>query len=78
MSDKVRRTARTVLQVVLAVALAVPVLVSELGLTAEQVPWLATVVLVAGVVARIMQADAVESLLQRVLGGSLAANAPEA
>lgn len=78
MSDKTRRTVRTVLQVVLAVALAVPVLVQAAGLDAEQLPWLATVVAVAAAVARVMQSDVVEGLLQRVLGGRLAAAPPDA
>jgi hypothetical protein len=66
MSDKTLRTLRTILQVVLALAVAVPVLVETTGLTAEQAPWLGTVVVVAGVVARLMQSDAVEQLLRLV------------
>jgi hypothetical protein len=64
-NDKTRRVIRTVLQVVLALAVAVPVLVQATGLTVDQAPWLGTVIVVAAAVARVMQSDAVESLLER-------------
>lgn len=72
MNAKWRRTTRTVLQVLLALAVAVPVIVQATGLTVEQAPWLTSVIVAAGIVARIMQTDAVEALLEKILGGSLA------
>lgn len=76
MKDSTRRTMRTALAVILAVALAVPVLVQAAGLDTGQLPWLATVVAIAAAVTRVMQTPAVEELLQRVLGGRLAAQPP--
>jgi hypothetical protein len=76
MNAKTRRTIRTVLQVLLALAVAVPVIVQATGLTVDQAPWLGSVIVAAGIVARVMQADAVEALLEKVLGGSLATPAP--
>lgn len=65
MNDKTRRVIRTALQVLLALALAAPVLVQTTGLTVEQAPWLATVLAGAAAVARAMQSDFVEALLEQ-------------
>lgn len=65
MNDKTRRVIRTVLQVLLALAVAVPVIVQATGLTVDQAPWLATVLVVAAAIARVMQSDVVEGLLGR-------------
>jgi threonine/homoserine/homoserine lactone efflux protein len=73
MKDSTRRTLRTILQVALGVAITLPVLVQAAGLDAEQLPWLAAIVVGAAVFARVMQSPAVEGLLQRILGGALAA-----
>lgn len=66
MNGKTKRTVRTVLQVLLAVALFLPVLLDATGLRPSDVPWLAGVVAVAGVVARVMQSAAFERLLALV------------
>lgn len=66
MNAKTRRTIRTVLQVLLALAVAVPVIVQATGLTVEQAPWLGTVLIVSGIVARVMQLDAIENVLKPV------------
>jgi len=77
MSDKTRRTVRTVLQVVLGLALAVPVLLEATGLRGDEWPWLAFVVAGAAVVARLMQSPAADELLHRVgLGGIATAPVP--
>lgn len=65
MNDKTRRVIRTVLQVLLALAVAVPVIVQATGLTVDQTPWLATVLVAAAAFARFMQSDVVEQLLER-------------
>lgn len=65
MNDKTRRVIRTVLQVLLALAVAVPVIVQATGLTVDQAPWLATVLVAAAAFARFMQSDVVEELLER-------------
>lgn len=78
MNDKTRRTLRTTLQVLLALAVAAPVLVDQLGLDTTALPWLGTVLVAAALVTRVSQIDAVEQFLQGVLGGSLAATPPEA
>ena len=70
MNDKTRRVVRTVLQVLLALAVAVPVIVQATGLTIDQAPWLGTVVVAAAAFARFMQSDLVEQLLDGVLGGN--------
>lgn len=65
MNAKTRRVIRTALQVLLALAVALPVLVETTGLTVEQAPWLGTVLVVAAAVARVMQSDVAEALLRR-------------
>lgn len=66
MNDKNVRTVRTVLQVVLAVAMAVPVLVTQLPIEWQQTPWLVTVVAIAAAVARFMQSNAVDGVLSKI------------
>ncbi len=66
MTDSSRRTVRTVLQVALAVLVALPVILDQTGITPDQAPWLAGVVAVAGVIARIMQVPAVDALLEPI------------
>lgn len=76
MSDAQRRTARTVLQVVLAVLVTLPVLVAALPLEWQQTPWLVSVVAAAGIIARAMQSDPVERILERLGIGRMPAPAP--
>ena len=63
MNDKTLRTVRTVIQVVLAIALTVPFLVAQLPITWQETPWLVSIVAAAAVVARLMQSDTVDKLL---------------
>jgi hypothetical protein len=49
--------------VVIALAVAAPALVEVTGLSVADLPWLATVLAAAGVVARVCQSDAGERLL---------------
>lgn len=66
--DEVRRTLRTALAVLLAVAALVPVLV-ELGVVDPAgAPWLATIVAAAAAVTRLMADPRVDRLLGRLLG----------
>lgn len=60
-----RATARTVFQTVVALAAALPFLVKQAGLDVDAWPWLATALLVAGVITRLMANPRVELLLQR-------------
>ena len=67
--DEVRRTLRTALAVLLAVAALVPVLV-ELGVVdPSRAPWLATIVAAAAFVTRLMANPRVDELLGKLLGG---------
>ncbi|MFF5790261.1 hypothetical protein ACFY8P_35475 [Streptomyces sp. NPDC012693] len=59
------RTARTVLQVTVALALALPAIVAASGIPAA-LPWVAGALAVAGGLARVMALPAVEALLDRV------------
>ena len=74
MSDATRRTLRTALAVMVALAATVPVFVAELGVTASQLPWLGTVLAVSIAVTRAMQSPAVDLLLTQVGIGRQAAN----
>lgn len=66
--DEVRRTLRTTVAVLVAVATLVPVLV-ELGVVdPARAPWLATIVAAAAAVTRLMANPKVDELLGRVLG----------
>ena len=66
MSDATRRTLRTALAVTLAILAALPLIVAEAGLDAEQTPWLASILAVAALVTRIMSTRAVDELLTKV------------
>jgi len=63
MNTKTKVTIRTVIQVVLGLAVITPLLVDQVG-GAEAVPWLAGAVAVSGVVTRFMASD----LGQKVMG----------
>lgn len=63
MNHKTKVTFRTVIQVVLGLAVITPLLVEQVGGT-EAVPWLAGAVAVSGVVTRFMASD----LGQKVMG----------
>lgn len=64
-TDEIRRTVRTVLAVAATLAALVPVLVQIGVVDAQRWPWMATVVVVAGMVTRFMQAPAVDEVLTR-------------
>ena len=66
MSDATRRTIRTAFAALLAVAAAVPVLLEQTGLKADQWPWLATIVAVAATVTRVINTPVVEDLLRQL------------
>ncbi|MEU7046028.1 hypothetical protein AB0A77_33930 [Streptomyces varsoviensis] len=69
-----KRTVRTVLQTVVAIALALPAIVDASGIPAS-LPWVAGALAVAGGLARVMALPAVEGLLNRV-GLGLVDDAP--
>jgi hypothetical protein len=66
MSDATRRTLRTALAVLVAVCAVLPAFVTELGMDAEQAPWLAALVAAAAAITRIMQTQAVDAVLTRL------------
>lgn len=63
MNTKTKVTIRTIIQVVLGLAVITPLVVDKVGGT-EAVPWLAGAVVVSGVVTRFMASD----LGQKVMG----------
>ncbi|MGW4030262.1 hypothetical protein ACWEFL_13195 [Streptomyces sp. NPDC004838] len=62
MSEAARRTARTVLQTAVGIAVALPALMDASGLPAT-LPWVAGALAVAGGLTRIMALEAVQRLL---------------
>ncbi|MFF8830652.1 hypothetical protein [Streptomyces sp. NPDC015131] len=62
MSDAAKRTARTVLQTAVGIAVVLPAIVDASGVPAT-LPWVAGALAVAGSLARIMALDAVQNLL---------------
>ncbi|MBX9423506.1 MULTISPECIES: hypothetical protein [Streptomyces] len=62
MSDAAKRTARTVLQSAVGIAVVLPALVDASGLP-ETLPWVAGALAVAGGLTRVMALDAVQHLL---------------
>ncbi|MFG2747250.1 hypothetical protein ACGFY0_45370 [Streptomyces chartreusis] len=73
MSDAAKRTARTVLQTALGLAVALPAIVSASGIP-EALPWVAGALAVAGGFARVMALPGV----QRLLPGWLRTDEPAA
>ncbi|MFE0762632.1 hypothetical protein [Streptomyces smyrnaeus] len=65
MSDAAKRTTRTILQVTVAFALALPAIVDASGIP-ESLPWVAGALAVAGGLSRVMALPSVEQLLDRV------------
>lgn len=72
-TEQVRRTVRTALAVLVAVAMLVPLIVQVTGLTVAEAPWLGTIVAVAAAVTRLMADPKVNELLRRFLGEPFAA-----
>jgi hypothetical protein len=66
MSDASKRTARTVLQSAVGIAVVLPAVVSASGVP-ESLPWVAGGLAVAGGFARVMALPAVQALLPRWL-----------
>ncbi|MFB9389846.1 hypothetical protein ACFPM3_30255 [Streptomyces coeruleoprunus] len=66
MSEAARRTARTVLQTAVGLAVALPALVDAAGLPAT-LPWVAGALAAAGALTRLMAVPAVQALLPRWL-----------
>ncbi|GGZ13464.1 hypothetical protein [Streptomyces nitrosporeus] len=62
MSDAARRTARTVVQTALSLAVLLPALVDAAGLPAA-LPWVAGTLAVAGALTRVMAVPGVQALL---------------
>lgn len=62
MSDAARRTARTVVQTAVALALLLPALVDAAGIPAS-LPWVAGALAVAGALTRVMAVPGVQALL---------------
>ncbi|MEV8587743.1 hypothetical protein [Streptomyces sp. NPDC051180] len=62
MSDAAKRTARTVLQSAVGIAVVLPAIVDASGVPAT-LPWVAGALAVAGGLARVMALDAVQNLL---------------
>ncbi|AZK95923.1 MULTISPECIES: hypothetical protein [Streptomyces] len=76
MSEAARRTARTVLQTAVGIAVALPAIVDASGLPAT-LPWVAVALAVSGALARIMALPSVQRLLPARLGGYRSEHAPE-
>ncbi|RSS51361.1 hypothetical protein [Streptomyces sp. WAC01280] len=66
MSNASKRTARTVLQSAVGIAVVLPAVVSASGVP-ESLPWVAGALAVAGGFARVMALPAVQALLPRWL-----------
>nr|WSZ96219.1 hypothetical protein OH820_11645 [Streptomyces sp. NBC_00857] len=62
MTDAARRTARTVVQTVIAFAVALPAIIDAAGIPAA-LPWVAGALAVAAGLTRVMALDAVQKLL---------------
>ncbi|WP_406061221.1 hypothetical protein OG462_26070 [Streptomyces sp. NBC_01077] len=62
MSDAAQRTARTVLQSAVGIAVVLPAIVDASGIPAT-LPWVAGALAVAGGMARVMALDVVQNLL---------------
>lgn len=71
-----KSTARTLFQAFVGLCVLAPLLVQTAGLNVEQLPWLATVLVVAGAITRVMALPGVESWLQKYLRFLAAAPAP--
>ncbi|MFC8271673.1 hypothetical protein ACFUJR_03850 [Streptomyces sp. NPDC057271] len=69
MSDASKRTARTVLQTAVAIAVVLPAIVDASGLP-ETLPWVAGALAVAGALTRIMAVPSVQNLLPSWLRSS--------
>lgn len=65
MSDAAKRTVRTILQGVVAFAVALPAIIDAAGIP-ESLPWVAGALAVAGGLARVMALPSVEALLDRI------------
>lgn len=65
MKDSTRRTLRTLVQVMVGLAVAAPILVDQLGLD-DTARWVAVVLLVSGAVTRVMQVPEVDAMLGRL------------
>ncbi|MFF8839569.1 hypothetical protein [Streptomyces sp. NPDC015130] len=66
MSDASKRTARTILQSAVGIAVVLPAVVAASGVP-EALPWVAGALAVAGGFARVMALPAVQALLPRWL-----------
>ncbi|MFE0699109.1 hypothetical protein [Streptomyces sp. NPDC058872] len=66
MSDAAKRTARTILQAAIGIAVVLPAIVDASGIPAT-LPWVAGALAVAGAVTRVMAVPAVQALLPRWL-----------
>lgn len=64
--DSMRRTARTAVQVTVALAVAVPLLVEAGVLDVERWPWLGTIVAIAAVITRLMATPQADTILAPV------------
>lgn len=62
LSTKTKTTVRTVIQVVIGIAVIAPLVVDQVGGTAS-VPWLAGAVAVSGIVTRFMASDLGQKLM---------------
>ncbi|MEU2115242.1 hypothetical protein ABZ567_06255 [Streptomyces sp. NPDC016459] len=69
MSDAAKRTARTVLQSAVGIAVVLPAVVDASGIP-ETLPWVAGALVVAGGLTRVMALDAVQHLLPSWLRGT--------
>ncbi|MER7622379.1 hypothetical protein [Streptomyces sp. NPDC126503] len=62
MTDAAKRTARTVLQTAVGIAVVLPAIVDASGIP-ETLPWVAGALAVAGALTRVMALDLVQNLL---------------
>lgn len=66
MSDAAKRTARTILQSAVGIAVVLPAIVDASGIP-ETLPWVAGALAAAGALTRVMALPAVQTLLPRWL-----------
>ena len=69
MTESTRRTIRTVLQGLIAFAVIAPLVVQQLGLDTDKLPWLAGTLAVLAAITKVMNLPQVEQFLQQYLPG---------
>lgn len=76
MKHPTRKALRTAVQTFIGLCALAPILTTELGLSANKLPWLAVPLAIAAAVTRVMNTPKVEAFLQQRMGW-LASTPPE-